>query len=198
MGSWVGPAVISTFIIRQRCELFGNEEKQPGRQRFPYFKRYLHLCNRRAGSFMLQWTFKPFSELSPAELYQAMQLRQEVFVYEQKCVYVDADGKDPACYHLLGYFENELAAYARILPPGVAFDEASIGRVVTARRYRRHAYGIELMERSIIECERLFGKHPIRIGAQMYLLNFYTQFGFEPVGEPYIEDGIDHIHMLRP
>ena len=146
---------------------------------------------------MLHWLCKPFSELSPAELYQAMQLRQEVFVYEQKCAYVDADGKDPSSFHVFGYYEKELAAYSRILPPGVAYDEPSIGRVVTSRRFRRHGFGMELMARSVDECERLFGKCAIRIGAQMYLLRFYKRFGFEPVGDPYVEDGIDHIHMLR-
>ncbi len=131
------------------------------------------------------------------ELYLAMQLRQEVFVLEQKCLYLDADGKDTSSYHLLGFADDEFAAYARIVPPGVSYEEPSIGRVITSRRYRHHGFGKELMTRAITEMQRLYGNIAIRIGAQMYLLKFYEEFGFEKEGEPYLEDGIDHIIMVR-
>jgi ElaA protein len=146
---------------------------------------------------MIQWILKPFNELKVNELYDIMRLRQEVFIVEQTCPYLDADGKDIKCYHLLGINDNNLTAYSRIVPPGVSYKEVSIGRVVSAFKYRRHAYGKELMRQSIIAIERLYGNVPIRIGAQQYLKRFYEDFGFVQQGESYMEDGIPHIIMLR-
>ena len=146
---------------------------------------------------MLTWVFKPFTELTLEELYSIMRLRQEVFIVEQNCPYLDADGKDLKSYHLLGYTENNLVAYSRIVKPGVSYDEVSIGRVVSSTQYRGLAYGRHLMAESISQIETLYGAVPIRIGAQQYLQKFYESFGFVMEGGAYMEDGIPHIIMLR-
>jgi ElaA protein len=146
---------------------------------------------------MLKWVFKTFKELSVQELYAIMRLRQEAFIVEQNCPYLDADGKDLKSHHLMGYLNNELVAYSRIVPPGVSYDEVSIGRVVTAIEHRKMAYGKQLMDESIKQIGKTYGPMSIRIGAQLYLKRFYESFGFVQQGEPYLEDGIPHIIMLK-
>ena len=127
-----------------------------------------------------------------------MQLRNEVFVVEQDCVYQDADNKDLASYHFMGWANNKLIAYTRILPPGVAYTkEPSIGRVVTSPSARGSGIGRELMEKSIEELYKLFGETPIKIGAQLYLLKFYTSLGFQQTSSIYLEDDIEHIEMAK-
>jgi len=145
----------------------------------------------------IQWTVKKFDELTPHEVYAALQLRNEVFVVEQNCVFQDADDKDQDSFHLLGLYEKKLVAYTRLVPPGVIYDVASIGRVVTSPSVRRTGAGKELMKLSIEKCYALFGIKPIKIGAQLYLKKFYEGFDFHQVGEPYLEDGIPHIYMLK-
>jgi ElaA protein len=147
---------------------------------------------------MLHWTLSAFDKLSLTELYAIMRLRQEVFVLEQKCPFIDADGKDQASYHLSGYLDNDIAAYARIVPPGVIYKEPSIGRIVTATKHRQAGYGKQLMEKSLRETENFFGNTAIRIMAQQYLKRFYEYYGFKQLGEPFLEDDIWHIIMLRP
>lgn len=144
----------------------------------------------------LTWVFKKFEELSSAELYAIMQLRNEVFVVEQNCVYQDADGKDPMCWHLAGWDGTNLVAYTRIISPGIAFKEASIGRVVTSPRYRRTGAGRKLMEESISRTFHLFNCSEIKIGAQLYLTRFYQSLGFRQTSPEYLEDGIPHIEMI--
>ncbi|HMU10053.1 MAG TPA: GNAT family N-acetyltransferase [Ferruginibacter sp.] len=144
----------------------------------------------------LAWVFKRFEELSTAELYAIMQLRNEVFVVEQNCVYQDADGKDCGCWHLAGWDGVNLVAYTRIIPPGIAFTEASIGRVVTSPRYRRTGAGRKLMEESISRAFGLFNCAEIKIGAQLYLTRFYQSLGFRQTSAQYLEDGIPHIEMI--
>ncbi len=141
----------------------------------------------------------PFHDLSPAELYDIMALRQEVFVVEQNCPYLDADGKDPASWHLMGRNEQgQLLCYTRLLPEGVSYPGfTSIGRVVSSPAARGTRAGRVLMHRSIEMCRHLFGDLPIKIGAQTYLLRFYEGFGFESTGEEYLEDGIPHTKMVR-
>jgi ElaA protein len=142
---------------------------------------------------------KPFTELTIDEWHDIAALRQIVFVVEQNCAYLDIDGKDKIAWHLMGYENNELAAYTRLLPKGVAYEQfTSIGRVVTHPNHRRKGSGIALMETSIAQVEQLFGKGAIKIGAQQYLTTFYQKFGFEVVGEMYLEDNIPHVPMLRP
>ena len=144
----------------------------------------------------MQWQLKKFNELHVDELYAILQLRSIVFVVEQHCPYPDLDDKDKLSWHFTGWQNNQLVAYTRLLPPGVAFEEASIGRVVTAPSIRRNGTGKILMQKSIEHCHQLFGVGPIQIGAQRYLENFYESLGFEISGSPYLEDGIPHIHMI--
>ena len=147
---------------------------------------------------MLSWTLKPFSALSPDELYAILRLRSEVFVVEQDCVFQDMDNKDQASSHLMGWQDNALVAYTRLVPPGVAYPQPSIGRVITSKLVRNNGTGKLLMQKSIDEIVQLFGESPIRIGAQLYLKKFYSSFGFEQSSDVYDEDGIDHIEMIRP
>lgn len=116
---------------------------------------------------------------------------------EQNCAYQDCDGKDQKSWHLSGYNNDTLVAYSRLIPPGVSFAEVSIGRVVSNKNFRMTGAGKELMRRSVLHCEALFGKQPIRIGAQKYLKRFYEGFGFVDVGKEYLEDGIPHLEMVR-
>jgi ElaA protein len=132
----------------------------------------------------------PFDSLTPQQLYTIIQLRNAVFV-------VDADGKDPYCHHLMIWHKNELAAYARLVPPGVSYEYMSIGRVISSGSMRRMGAGKLLMKEAINQCKLLFGEGPIKIGAQLYLKEFYGSFGFEAIGSIYLEDDIEHIHMIR-
>ena len=143
------------------------------------------------------WILKRFDDLTPHQLYALLQLRNAVFVVEQACVFQDADGVDVDGYHLLGFHGDLLVAYTRLLPPGLTFPEASIGRVVTAFAARRFGVGRQLMQQSIDAVYRLFGEGPIQIGAQLYLKTFYESFGFVQSDAGYLEDGIKHIHMIK-
>jgi ElaA protein len=145
----------------------------------------------------ITWELKKFDALTPAELYSALKLRSEVFVVEQNCVYLDMDDKDPSCHHLLGWVNEKLIAYTRIVPPGLAYEEPSIGRVVTSSAVRRMGAGRLLMMQSINALHGLYGEVPIKIGAQLYLKEFYESFGFRQVSETYLEDGIEHISMSK-
>jgi ElaA protein len=145
----------------------------------------------------LHWLLKRFDELTPYQLYAILQLRNEVFVVEQNCVFQDADNKDQDCYHLMGFLDNKLAAYTRLVPAGVTYEQASIGRVVTSPSVRRSGAGKMLMQQSIDSLYSLFGKVPIKIGAQLYLQKFYESFGFVRISDIYLEDGIEHIYMLK-
>lgn len=140
---------------------------------------------------------KPFEELTVLELYKILQLRSEVFVIEQNCVYQDIDDKDTQGYHLLGFIDNQLAACARILPKGISYtDYCSIGRVCTKQKHRKLGLGKKLMQHSIDNCQKLYPNTKIKISAQSYLLEFYTELGFEAIGEEYLEDDIPHKAML--
>lgn len=145
----------------------------------------------------LSWRVVPYPELTLDELYGLLDLRCRVFVVEQECAYRDTDGLDPTALHLLGERGDELLAYARLLAPGVAYAEPAIGRVLTAPEARGLGLGKALMERAIAEVGARW-PGPIQIGAQRYLDRFYRGLGFEPAGEPYLEDGIPHVHMIRP
>lgn len=145
----------------------------------------------------IEWRLKKFEDLSPFELYKILSLRQTVFIVEQNCAYLDTDGKDLKSLHLLGFAENNLlAAYARIVAPGISYAEVSIGRVVNDPSMRRTGIGKLLMQEAISAIEKIYGNVPLRIGAQRYLLEFYKSFGFIPL-EDYMEDGIPHTIMLR-
>lgn len=143
----------------------------------------------------LEWKYKSFNELSVGELYAILQLRNAVFVVEQNCVYQDADNNDYNSFHLSGWHGAKLVAYCRILPPGVAYPEASIGRVISSPAYRKAGYGRELMKLAISNTLAEFNCSKITISAQQYLKFFYTSLGFIQVSETYLEDNIPHIKM---
>ncbi|WP_299776534.1 GNAT family N-acetyltransferase [uncultured Formosa sp.] len=145
---------------------------------------------------MISCTIKYFNELNIHELYALLQLRSEVFVVEQDCVYQDIDGKDNKALHVLGFKQNELVAYTRIFRSGDYFEQASIGRVIVKETERKHKYGYDIMNASIHAINDEFNEHIIKISAQKHLESFYNSFGFETVSEPYLEDGIPHIGML--
>ena len=175
---------------------------------------------------MIHWRFAPFAELSALEVHDLLQARAAVFVVEQDCVFQDVDGVDPACWHLLGRSpspaapsasgarnvqqgvgegrgeghcrgEGPLVAYCRLVPPGVKYPEPSIGRVLTAEAARHSGAGRALMAEALARAGRLWPGQAIRIGAQHYLERFYGTFGFVQASDPYDEDGIQHIEMVR-
>ncbi|QWX83622.1 GNAT family N-acetyltransferase [Cellulophaga sp. HaHaR_3_176] len=146
---------------------------------------------------MLTIVVKTFSELNTQELYAILQLRSEVFVVEQDCVYQDVDGKDQKAIHVLGFKGDDVVAYTRIFKAGDYFKEASIGRVVVSQKTRKDGYGVEIMKASIQAVKDCYNETTIRISAQKYLLKFYTSLGFTAVGNEYLEDGIPHINMIK-
>ncbi len=141
----------------------------------------------------MDWHERAFTELSVAELYAIIELRERVFVVEQRCVYLDADGRDPACRHVFATEAGSIVAYARIVPAGVAFPSIAIGRVVIAPASRGRGLARAVMARAIAAC----GPVPIELGAQAHLEAFYASLGFVRSGEVYVEDGIPHVDMLR-
>jgi ElaA protein len=143
----------------------------------------------------MNFVLKPYKELTVDELYEALKLRCAIFVIEQNCNYQDMDDKDQGSYHLLGYDEGKLVAYARILPKGLSYKEASIGRVVVDKNFRGRSAGKELMKRAIADAMELFCTNEIVISAQCYLERFYGDLGFKIEGESYLEDDIPHIKM---
>tara|TARA_R110002049_G_scaffold292252_3_gene476655 strand:+ start:2934 stop:3398 length:465 start_codon:yes stop_codon:yes gene_type:complete len=145
---------------------------------------------------MLKIKIKTFQELTKEELYSLLQLRSEVFVLEQHCIYQDVDGKDQKAHHVLGYKNEKLIAYTRIFKPGDYFEQASIGRVVVAKNQRQFKYGIDIMKASVEAVNNELKENIIKISAQAYLKTFYEKFGFETIGEEYLEDDIPHIAMV--
>ncbi|MGD9833064.1 MAG: GNAT family N-acetyltransferase [Piscinibacter sp.] len=148
----------------------------------------------------IRWRCCCFDELGVRELQHIYMARQQVFVVEQACAYLDADGVDERSWHLAAWSpaQREPLAYARIVAPGVKYAEASIGRVITTAAARGTGLGRELVGRAVARAEAIFPGHGIRISAQAHLARFYAAFGFETVGPEYLEDGIPHIEMLRP
>jgi ElaA protein len=156
----------------------------------------------------VQWRCLPFDGLGGHELYRLLQLRSAVFVVEQACVFQDLDGLDAQAFHLLGEVATanvadgarsaQLLACARLLPAGVAFAEASIGRVATATTARGSGLGHDLMAQACARLAQLWGPQAIRIGAQAHLQAYYGRHGFVTDGDPYLEDGIWHVEMLKP
>lgn len=148
---------------------------------------------------LMEFKIKQFLELSVSELYQILQLRSEVFVVEQDCVYQDLDFKDQKALHILGFnpetSEDKVIAYTRIFKPGDYFENASIGRVVVKQNERKRSFGHELMRVSIATIKDEFHQEKITISAQFYLKKFYESHGFIQIGETYLEDGIPHIRM---
>ena len=142
-------------------------------------------------------SIKTFNELSLNELYQILQLRSEVFVVEQDCVYQDIDGKDDKALHIIGDINGEIVAYTRCFDKGFYFEEAAIGRVVVKQEQRKYGYGHQIMKASIEAIKDHFGTEKIKLSAQQYLIKFYESHGFTSLGEGYLEDGIPHIAMVK-
>ncbi|MCG9971431.1 GNAT family N-acetyltransferase [Christiangramia crocea] len=140
---------------------------------------------------------KGFSELNPTELYHVLQLRSEVFVVEQDCVYQDIDGKDFDALHVIGKRNEEIVAYTRCFKPGYYFEEAAIGRVVVRAADRKHGYGHEIMKASAKAISDHYNTSLIKLSAQQYLIRFYESHGYKTTGEGYLEDGIPHIAMIK-
>lgn len=138
---------------------------------------------------------KKFDELTLEELYEILKLRSEVFVVEQNCIYNDIDGKDKTSFHVIIKENNEITAYLRVLPPGISYENASLGRVLVAKDARGMGYAKAIVTEGINCVLRNFNTNKITIGAQEYLKDFYSEFGFKPVSEVYDEDGIPHLDM---
>ena len=150
---------------------------------------------------MIEWQWRTFDALTNAELYTVLAARSQVFVIEQTCIFPDMDGLDAGAQHLLGWTDiagqRQLAAYLRVLAPGVKYLEASIGRVLTTPAARGTGAGRALLAEGTRGADRLYPGHANRIGAQLYLEKFYQQFGYVTITAPYDEDGIMHVDMLR-
>ncbi|MFZ6675029.1 GNAT family N-acetyltransferase [Undibacterium sp. Xuan67W] len=150
----------------------------------------------------LQWQCASLDAMTATQLYDVFAARSEVFVVEQNCVFLDMDGVDKICLHLTGWGKwdgkEAVAAYLRIVPPGVTFTEASLGRVITTKNFRGSGAGKELITQGLLHLEKHYPQQPVRIGAQAYLEKFYGSFGFVTVSEMYLEDDIPHVEMLRP
>lgn len=150
----------------------------------------------KTGAPKLDWKLATLDALNARELYAMLQLRTEVFVVEQNCIFQDMDGADDQALHLLGSQQGPLVAYARLFPAGIKFVEASIGRVITRGSARGGGLGHVLIQKAVAAVHSQWGLQPIRIGAQARLKAYYSQHGFVDVGVPYIEDGIDHLEMV--
>jgi len=147
------------------------------------------------------WQWGRLPNLAPSDLYAAMALRAQVFVVEQRCAFLDADGLDIRSWHLLAWLRSNgapvLAAYLRVVDPGAKYGEPSLGRIVTAPSSRGIGLGRLIVAEGIARTSALYPGQAIRIGAQRYLETFYAGFGFRTVSAPYDEDGIAHVEMLR-
>lgn len=140
---------------------------------------------------------KCFKNLSLEELYAVLQLRADVFVIEQDCIYQDIDGKDEQALHILGFYEDRLVAYTRCFAPNMYFEEAAIGRVVVEKSQRKFGFGHQILKASIKAIEDEYQTKKIKLSAQQYLTKFYESHQFKLLGKGYLEDGIPHIAMLK-
>ncbi len=145
----------------------------------------------------VNWEIKSFHELNTTELYRIIQLRIDVFMLEQNCIYRDCDDKDLSSNHLMGWHQDTLVAYARLIPPLLSYKESSIGRVLVHADFRKFGLGKDLMFHAISFLSPTIAPQPIRISAQLYLQKFYEDLGFQPTSSEYLEDKIPHIQMLR-
>ncbi|CDQ40957.1 MULTISPECIES: GNAT family N-acetyltransferase [Virgibacillus] len=142
----------------------------------------------------MEWVVKTFNELDAEELYKILQLRVDVFVVEQRCAYPELDGYDFRSIHYYLKDGEEIAAYARLLPAGSMYEEASIGRVLVAAKYRGNGYGRQLLA-NVLHYMKNEQVYTLKIQAQQYLKKFYESFQFRQISEPYLDDGIWHIDM---
>ena len=145
----------------------------------------------------LVWHFKKFEELTPAELYEILRLRNEVFVVEQNCVYNECDGKDYHCSQLWATLDGKIVASCRIVPPGISYKEPSFGRIVSHPKYRHLKLGHQMIGMILEIAKNHFKTKEMRISAQCYLGKFYEKYGFKQVSEQYLEDNLPHMEMLK-
>ncbi len=143
------------------------------------------------------WKIKSFEKLAIKELYAILKIRQEVFIVEQTCYYLDADGYDEKAIHIWGEKDEEIVAYCRIFEPKIKYPESSLGRVLTNPSYRNLKLGKVLLKIALNTIDTKFDTPNVRISAQDYLLRFYSEFGFISTGVEYLEDDIPHTEMLR-
>ena len=144
---------------------------------------------------MINWELTKYSDLSKDLLYQILKIRQEVFVIEQNCNYLDADSEDQYSYHLIGFKNGIIVAYMRIVNPGRVYEYLSFGRILVKKEYRGLGLGYQLVQKAL---DLFSTKNPsIIMSAQLYLINFYKKFNFHPIGDEYLEDDIPHIKMIR-
>ena len=157
-----------------------------------------HTANVLALTGSLTWRFCAFSELTVWELERIYTARQQVFVLEQNCAYLDADGLDSQSHHLAAWSAAHTVplAYARLVAPGLKYAEPSMGRVVTTQAGRGQGLGRELVARLVAHAQTVYPDQSMRISAQSQLERFYAGFGFVTVGERYLEDNIPHTEML--
>jgi ElaA protein len=144
----------------------------------------------------MKFKVKKFKKLSVNELYDLLYLRQQIFVVEQNCIYLDADGADKKCLHVLGLENKKIAAYARIIPKGISYNTPSIGRVVIDEKYRGKKYAYKLMDKAIKVCVHEMAATKITISAQLYLKEFYEKLGFKTVGDVYLDCDLPHLKMV--
>jgi len=145
-----------------------------------------------------EFTLHRLDQLSARQLHAVLAAREAVFVVEQHCAYQEVDRLDLHAWHLTGWYDDEVVAYLRIVDPGRKYAEPSIGRVLTSLAYRRAGLGKRLMIEGLRQCAAHFPECGIRISAQLRLQSFYEDFGFQAVSASYLEDGVDHVEMLRP
>lgn len=155
----------------------------------------MYISNVVNRKLLMKWNLKSFESLTVHELYAILQLRSKVFVVEQNCPYQDMDDTDKKALHLFAVDNNKAIAYARLIPPGISYEQASIGRVVVDPDQRGLALGKQLMKEAIKQIQKNFNTSDITISAQLYLLKFYNELGFKETGETYLEDNIPHIKM---
>lgn len=151
----------------------------------------------RTGGVSVDWKVKTFEALSLPQLYHILQERVAVFVVEQNCPYQEVDGADQASSHLFLEKDDQIVAYARLIPKGVLYDVASIGRIFVHKDYRKEGYGRELLAKAIEIISVNWREDQIKLHAQVYLRDFYQSFAFKEVTEEYLEDGIPHVDMVR-
>ncbi|MCG4580112.1 GNAT family N-acetyltransferase [Clostridium cochlearium] len=144
----------------------------------------------------MNWNVKKFEELKCEEIYKILQIRNKIFIVEQKCAYQDCDGKDKKSYHLYLEDKGEIISYSRILPRKVSYNEVSIGRVLVNKNYRGMGIARKMMIKAINFIEKNLGEKEIKIQAQCYLIDFYKSLGFKEISNEYLEDNIPHIDML--
>lgn len=145
----------------------------------------------------MHWYVKKFNTLSVDELYGLLHLRNEVFIVEQNCVYLDIDFMDQKSFHIFLEDNGRIVACARLIPAGVKLENISIGRVIVSPDYRRQGFAKELLTRSLASIDELIGTGDIELHGQAYLVDFYESFGFECIGDSFLEDGIPHFRMIK-